>query len=171
MSRPQALAKLQVGPSDSGLRCTTQVVLLKQVCICAFPTDVQTPWPLLQCWEWAHVPYGGQLAPMSAVEEQRSQSFLPVTSALSVLEVAVFVRSPFAKHKSNLCNVCPGNILSPRSILSFALHLKCQLLKCEWLLAKWEKLLKVWGWEMHTGGCGAVAVCILVTITATDTLV
>lgn len=58
---------------------------------------------------------------MSASEEQRSQSFLPVTSVLSVLEIAVFVRSPFfAKHKSNLCRVCPGNVLSPRSILSFA---------------------------------------------------
>lgn len=60
-----------------------------------FSTDVQTPWPLLQCWEWARVPYGGQLAPVSAFEEQRSQSLLPVTSVLRVLGIAVFVRSPF----------------------------------------------------------------------------
>lgn len=54
-----------------------------------FSTDVQTPWPLLQCWEWARVPYGGQLAPVSAFEEQRSQSLLPVTSVLSVRNCCV----------------------------------------------------------------------------------
>lgn len=52
------------------------------------------------------MPHGRQLAPMPASEEERSESLIPISKVLSLTEIAVFVRSPSAKHKNQTFAIC-----------------------------------------------------------------